>query len=50
MRTHTSDPVPYVLYDSTKVEEENTVFSEKTAEATGIYWDEGYRLMDLLIK
>ena len=50
MRTHTSDPVPYVLYDSTKVEEENTVFSEKTAEETGIYWDEGYRLMDLLIK
>lgn len=50
MRTHTSDPVPYVLYDSTKVEEENTVFTEKTAEATGIFWDEGYRLMDLLIK
>ena len=50
MRTHTSDPVPYVLYDSTKVGEKNTAFSEKNAEASGVYWDEGYRLMDLLIK
>ena len=50
LRTHTSEPVPYVLFDSTKVEEKNTVFSEKNAEATGNYLDEGYRLMDLLIK
>lgn len=50
MRTHTSEPVPYVLFDSTKVENNNTVFSEKTAEATGIYYADGYRLMDLLIK
>lgn len=50
MRTHTSEPVPYVLFDSTKVEDKNTVFSEKNAEATGNYLDEGYRLMDLLIK
>ena len=50
MRTHTSEPVPYLLYDSTKVNAKNTVFSEKTAEATGVYHAEGYRLMDLLIK
>ncbi len=50
IRTHTSDPVPYVFYDSTKVENQNTVFSEKTAEATGVYEPDGYRLMDLLIK
>ena len=50
MRTHTSDPVPYVLYDSTVAEKKNTVFSEKAAEATGIYLPEGYKLMDLLIK
>ena len=50
IRTHTSEPVPYVLYDSTRVENKNTVFSEKTAEATGIYQPDGYRLMDLLIK
>ena len=31
IRTHTSDPVPYVLYDSTKVQKKISVFSEKTA-------------------
>lgn len=50
MRTHTSEPVPYVLYDSSKIENKDTVFSEKTAESTGIYQPEGYRLLDLLIK
>ena len=50
MRTHTSDPVPYVLYDSAVAEKKNTVFSEKAAEATGIYQPDGFQLMDLLIK
>ena len=49
IRTHTSDPVPYVLYDSTKIEKKQTVFSEKAAAATGIYQPEGYRLIELLI-
>ena len=48
-RTHTSDPVPYVLYDSTKVQKKVDVFSEKTAEASGIYQGEGYRLLEQLI-
>ena len=49
IRTHTSDPVPYVLYDSTKNEKKQTVFSEKTAAATGVFQPEGYRLIELLI-
>ena len=48
-RTHTSDPVPYVLYDSRNSERKETAFSEKTAAATGVFLPEGYRLMDLLI-
>ena len=48
-RTHTSDPVPYVLFDSTCVAQHQTVFNEKTAAATGIYQPDGYRLMELLI-
>lgn len=48
-RTHTSDPVPYVLYDSTKVQKKADVFSEKTAEASGIYQSEGYRLLEEFI-
>lgn len=50
IRTHTSEPVPYVLYDNTVIENNNTVFSEKAAVATGVYQPEGFRLMDLLIK
>ena len=50
MRTHTSEPVPYVLFDSTQVQNKDAVFSEKTASATGVYLAEGYRLLDLLIK
>ncbi|MBQ7329510.1 MAG: cofactor-independent phosphoglycerate mutase [Oscillospiraceae bacterium] len=48
-RTHTSDPVPYVLYDSTKVQKKVDVFSEKSAEASGIYQSEGYRLLEEFI-
>lgn len=50
MRTHTSDPVPYVLYDSRFVENKETTFSEKTAVASGVYQPDGYRLLELLIK
>ena len=48
-RTHTSDPVPYVLYDSRYVENNQTTFSEKSAAATGNYQPDGYRLMEMLI-
>lgn len=48
-RTHTSDPVPYVLYDSTKAQKKADVFSEKSAEASGIYQSEGYRLLEEFI-
>ena len=49
-RTHTSDPVPFVLYDSTAVQKNQTTFSEKTAATTGVFQSEGYRLLQLLIK
>ncbi len=48
-RTHTSDPVPFVLYDSRKIERKQTAFSEKTAAASDIFISEGFRMMDLLI-
>lgn len=49
-RTHTSDAVPYVLYDSTDLKNNCTTFCEKNAEKTGAYLQEGYRLMEMLIK
>ena len=48
-RTHTSDPVPYVLYDSTKVQKKTDVFTEKSAENSGVFQSEGYRLLEELI-
>lgn len=49
IRTHTSDPVPYVLYDSRYVDNKQTTFSEKTAASTGIFQPVGHKLLDLLI-
>lgn len=50
MRTHTSDPVPFFIYDSKKDEMGVSQFSEDTATATGYYVADGYRLMELLTK
>lgn len=49
-RTHTSDPVPFVIYDSRNVANNKTTFSEKTAAETGVFISEGFRMLDLLIK
>ena len=48
-RTHTSDPVPYILYDSTCQRKALARYSEKDAAATGIYESNGYKLLDKLI-
>lgn len=48
VRTHTSDPVPYLLYDSTKAQEGCSVYSEKTGRESGKMLEEGYRLIDHL--
>ena len=49
-RTHTSDPVPYVLYDSTKQRKAVGAYSEKEAKASGNYEINGYRLIDRLLQ
>lgn len=49
-RTHTSDPVPFILYDSTKERKALAQYSEKQAAATGIYEPQGYRLLERLLK
>ena len=48
-RTHTSDPVPYILYDSTVDRKKIAHYTEKEAAATGILEAQGYRLMDRLL-
>lgn len=49
-RTHTSDPVPFVIYDSTCPKATGARYSEKDAAASGIYEPEGYRLLERLIQ
>lgn len=47
-RTHTSDPVPYLLYDSTKAGKSQGLYNEKDAAKTGILVKEGYRITEKL--
>jgi 2,3-bisphosphoglycerate-independent phosphoglycerate mutase len=49
-RTHTSDPVPYILFDSTRQARKLARYSEREAAATGIMESTGYRLMDHFLK
>jgi len=49
-RTHTSDPVPYILYDSRFDQKKIARYNEREAAATGIFEAQGYRLMDRLIQ
>ncbi len=49
-RTHTADPVPYLIYDSTKEIPGNLKYNEKDAKASGNYTDKGYTLIDSLFE
>ncbi len=46
VRTHSGDPVPYVLYDSTKQRRMIAHYTEAEAMATGIFEPQGCRLME----
>ncbi|MEE0969711.1 MAG: cofactor-independent phosphoglycerate mutase [Clostridia bacterium] len=48
LRTHTIDPVPFMIYNSEKEYEGVDVFTEKNAEAKNNYKPKGHELMELL--
>ena len=48
IRTHSSEAVPFMIYDSTKEEEHSWNYNEKDAEASGLYLAEGPMLIDRL--
>ena len=52
IRTHTDEPIPYMLYDSTKdlSSNEHFTYSEKNGKASGIFEENGYRLIDKLLE
>lgn len=49
LRTHTADPVPYVLFDSRSTHEKEATFSETAAMHSGVFCEDGYRLLDMFI-
>ncbi len=55
LRTHTADPVPFCIYRSNddisyKKDTDISGFDEFSAAKTGIFLDDGYKLMDILIR
>lgn len=48
VRTHTSDSVPYMLYDSTAPKKGDLSYNEEEAKRSGKHVDQGYRLIDYL--
>lgn len=49
-RTHTSGPVPFLLYDSTREQKRIGFYNEEEAKNSGIFYPEGYRLIDTLLE
>ena len=51
IKTHVSDPIPYLLYRNTKAAGLGAdTYTEKTAKASGIYVEHGYELMKRLLE
>ncbi len=50
IKTHSSDPVPYLIYDSRKVLSGADTFTEKTAAASGNFIEHGPSIMDRLLE
>lgn len=46
LKTHVSDPVPYVIYDSTKELDTGLSYTEENGKKTGLYIEKGYTLMN----
>ncbi|RGY79606.1 cofactor-independent phosphoglycerate mutase [Dorea sp. AM58-8] len=50
VRTHTSEPVPYMIYDSRKAIDGIYTYNEKEAAKSTCIWKDGYRLIDHLLE
>lgn len=51
LMTHTAEPVPFLLYQKSKLNKNGVEnYTEEQAKTTGIYFPEGYKLMDYFIK
>jgi len=50
LMTHTADPVPFIIYSGeADVSPEVAGYDEKSARKTGLFLEEGYRLMEMML-
>lgn len=50
VRTHTADPVPYLLYDSAGKEEHTWNYNEAEAKKSGVFFENGWELMEYFFR
>lgn len=50
LRTHVGEPVPFLLYDSTDKKTSDLLYNEKDAKKSGIYIENGYKIIDHLFE
>lgn len=50
IRTHSKDPIPFMIYDSTKEVKGQKEYSEEAARSTGLVMEHGHDLMDRLLQ
>lgn len=51
VRTHTKDPVPYMIYDSRRLlRNSGHTYGESAARRSGLVWPKGFRLIDHLLE
>lgn len=51
LRTHTSEPVPFLIYQKNRPKKASVEsYTEELAKTTGIYFPDGYKLMDYFLK
>ena len=56
LRTHTSDPVPFIIYWSDGIENDtmknynSSTYNETSAQNTGLYIDAAHKLIEIMIK
>ena len=49
-KTHSREPVPFLIYKSTDEKDNaDAVYTEKYAASTGLFVEEGFKLLDMFI-
>ncbi|MCC7202223.1 MAG: cofactor-independent phosphoglycerate mutase [Nitrospirae bacterium] len=49
-RTHTPEPVPFILYDNGEGSKSGRCYDEANAEASGLFVEDGTKLIDMLVR